>query len=334
MADHPFDGFGSRVIECRNAVENNRANGSEVAEQTASNQLGKDLIGETLMDTARFKKQGSDRYDLITYRKRINSQYGEDGILSKILNELFIEKGAFLEFGAGDGVTLSNTKLLADMGWQGVCIEADEGRYENLEDIHRNNPAIHTINCHVRVNGENAIDNLLRKTNVPFDFDVASIDIDGNDYLIWESMIDYKPKIVLIETNFSFPFNLEFVQKEDAHIGSSAVAMYYLGLKKGYSFVCYNFINCFFVRNDLAPLLRLKNGAFAYLYSIGVQNGATGFVVSDYEGVWHSIFNGLNVWGKNNKIQVRGTNDMLLANASKFRHIQDPNEIATLFEQN
>ena len=286
------------------------------------------------MDTARFKKQGSDRYDLITYRKRINSQYGEDGILSKILNELSIEKGAFLEFGAGDGVTLSNTKLLADMGWQGVCIEADEGRYEKLEDIHRNNPAIHTINCHVRVNGENAIDNLLGKTNVPFDFDVASIDIDGNDYLIWESMIDYKPKIVLIETNFSFPLNLEFVQKEDARFGSSALAMYYLGLKKGYRFVCYNFINCFFVRNDLAPLLKLKNGAFAYLYFIGVQNGATGFVVSDYDGVWHSIFNGLCIWGKNNSIEVRATNDILLVNASKFRLIRDPNEIATFFEQN
>lgn len=286
------------------------------------------------MENVRSNKQGSERYDLINFRKKVYSQYGEEGILAKILNELSIEKGTFLEFGAGDGVTLSNTKLLADAGWQGVCIEADEDKYKKLEDLHKNNPAIHTMNCAVRIRGENSIDNLLRKTNAPVDLDFASIDIDGNDYQIWESMLDYRPKIILTETNFTFPFNLEFVQKEDKHIGTSAVAMYYLGLKKGYRFVCYNFINCFFVRNDLAPMLRLKNWSFAYLYFMGVQGGIAGFVVSDYDGLWHSIYSVLNVWGSNKSVQIKVTNDMLLANASKIRHIQDPNEIAALFEQN
>lgn len=108
--------------------------------------------------------------------------------------------------------------------------------------------------------------------------------------------------------------------------------MYYLGLRKGYRFVCYNFINCFFVRNDLASRLRLKNGSFAYLYFIGIQFGITGFLVSDYDGLWHSTVPFMNIWGNGDTIQINPTNERLIASALKFHFIQDPPEIASLFE--
>lgn len=283
------------------------------------------------MNSKKIINQDSDRYDLISYRQKRYSQYGEEGILAKILHELSIEKGFFLEFGAGDGITLSNTRFLAEAGWAGVCIEADDKRFVQLEKNYKEFPLIQTMNCPVRIRGENSIDNLLRKTNMPFDIDFVSIDIDGNDYQIWESMESYKPKILLTETNFTFPFNLEFVQKEDSHFGTSAVAMYYLGLKKDYRFVCYNFINCIFVRNDLAAKLKIKNGSFAYLYFIGIQNGLTGFFISDYDGCWHTTLKDINIWGSSGSIRVVPTNERLLSEAFKFRYIHDPIEIASLF---
>jgi hypothetical protein len=287
---------------------------------------------EAIMEDGKKTNRDRDGYDLINFRKKIYSQYGEEGIIEKILKDLSIGKGTFLEFGAGDGVTLSNTRFLADAGWGGLCIEADENKFLKLEDSYKNYPLIQTMHCPVSVRGENSIDNLLRKTELPIDIDFASIDIDGNDYQIWDSMVFYKPKIILTETNFTFPFNLEFVQKEDLHIGSSAVAMYYLGLKKGYTFVCYNFINCFFVRNDLVPRLKLKNGSFAYLYFIGIQAGLTGFFISDYDGNWHATLPNINIWGTGNTIQLFHTNQKLREEAYLFRYIQDSNEIATLFE--
>ena len=278
------------------------------------------------------KDRDNERYDLIDFRGKKYSQYGEEGIIGKILDELKIKTGTFLEFGAGDGITLSNTRFLAEIGWQGLCIEADEGSFLKLKKSHENFPLVETMHCAVAVRGENSIDNLLQKTDLPIDLDFASIDIDGNDYQIWESMVNYRPKIVLLESNFTFPFNLAFVQKENRNIGSSALAMYLLGLTKGYTFVCYNFINCFFVRNDFIQMLKLKNGSFAYLYSIGVQSGIVGFFVSDYDGNWHSTVSNINIWGTGNRIELCTNNQKLIENASLFKHIQNPAEIASLFE--
>jgi len=52
------------------------------------------------------------------------SQNDEDWIIRKYFKDKF--KGRFLDIGAGDGLTFSNTKLLYDMGWHGVAIEPSE----------------------------------------------------------------------------------------------------------------------------------------------------------------------------------------------------------------
>ena len=49
------------------------------------------------------------------------------------------------------------------------------------------------------------MDNLLEKTNLPKDFEILSIDIDSYDLEVWESLVFYKPKIVIIEINSSYP---------------------------------------------------------------------------------------------------------------------------------
>ena len=50
------------------------------------------------------------------------SQYGQDKFL---FENLFKEKsnGFYLDIGAHDGITLSNTYLFEKLGWDGVCIE-------------------------------------------------------------------------------------------------------------------------------------------------------------------------------------------------------------------
>lgn len=49
------------------------------------------------------------------------SQYEEEMV---ILNYFGNRKGSFLDIGAYEGKTFSNTRALADRGWAGVCVEA------------------------------------------------------------------------------------------------------------------------------------------------------------------------------------------------------------------
>ncbi|MCB0334317.1 MAG: hypothetical protein KDD55_12500 [Bdellovibrionales bacterium] len=240
-----------------------------------------------------------NKYNLIDFRKNHFSQFGEDGIVEKILSECRIDGGWFVEFGAWDGQHLSNTRWLADNGWSGIFIEGDPGRYSVLEDTYRKSDRVHTCEAMVTASGPSSLDSILASTPIPKDFDVLSVDIDGNDYHVWEGLVEYSPKVVIIESNATFPFNVEFIQRENDCLGSSALSLYQLGCKKGYSLACYNDINCIFVREDLFSYLSLIESSYAFLFHLGRHGGSGGFFVSDYKGVWDWLLPQEIGWGYN-----------------------------------
>ena len=53
--------------------------------------------------------------------------------------------GTFLDIGANDGETLSNSRKLALMGWQGVCIEPSMSAYRKLHDLYLKDENVLTI---------------------------------------------------------------------------------------------------------------------------------------------------------------------------------------------
>jgi hypothetical protein len=96
---------------------------------------------------------------------------------------------------------------------------------------------------------------------------LLSVDLDGNDYWVWEAINVVNPAIVVTEYNFRFgkekavttPYNEKFIRSQ-AHYsmiyyGASLKAFYLLAQKKGYAFVGCNSAgnNAFFVRRDLKP---------------------------------------------------------------------------------
>ena len=74
----------------------------------------------------------------------------------KIILDYFKEgTGYFLDIGANDGKTLSNTLRLAELGWAGVCVEPDEDAFEKLVTIHEKNDKIFCYNFAITdANGE------------------------------------------------------------------------------------------------------------------------------------------------------------------------------------
>jgi hypothetical protein len=56
------------------------------------------------------------------------------------------------------------------------------------------------------VNREN-INQIIRDADFSGEVDLLSIDIDGNDYWIWDTLEIIKPRIVVIETHIEFRLN-------------------------------------------------------------------------------------------------------------------------------
>lgn len=183
------------------------------------------------------------------------SQHGEDGILEELLRR--IESRTPLdrwcvEFGALDGIRYSNTyNLIKESGYRAVLIEGDKRKYKELC---KNIPQEHVTKlCRfVTLEGRDSLDNILRSTRIPTDFDFLSINIDGCDYRIFKSLNIHKPKIICIEFNPNIPNEIEFVQPADFSIkqGSSARSTILLAAEKGYFLAACTPTNLIFVRNE------------------------------------------------------------------------------------
>lgn len=197
---------------------------------------------------------------LLAYRNNVNSQNGEDGILAEILMRLNIGDGWFCEFGAWDGVHLSNSYALACKGWRGVYIEGDEAKYQDLLHTCAKFPpgALYPISAFVHESEEGrTLDALLSTTPIPAEFEVLSIDIDSSDYHIWKSLLSYRPKIVIVEVNSTIPTPIVAIHGEEVS-GSSFQAMANLAQEKGYTPVCHTG-NMIAVRDDLVEQLGLPD---------------------------------------------------------------------------
>jgi hypothetical protein len=194
---------------------------------------------------------------LQTFAANVHSQNGEDGIIEEILarvGRVWPLNKWCVEFGAWDGIFLSNTyNLISKKGYSAVLIEGDKDKFRILcGNIPQLN--VHKICQFVTFDGHATLDETLKATPIPRDFDFLSIDIDGCDYFIFESLRQYQPKIVCIEYNPTIPNEVDFVQPRDFRIkqGASAKSLIALATSKGYSLVAVTACNLIFVRNNLS----------------------------------------------------------------------------------
>lgn len=204
--------------------------------------------------------------NLLGFSKNIYSQFGEDGILREIFRH--VGKGKenrwCVEFGAWDGIEFSNTRhLIKDLGWHGVLIEPVARRFRDLVKNNEGNSKVIPIRKFVDFKGKGSLDNILSKTEIPSDFDLLSIDIDGNDYHVWESVKKYHPKVVVIEINSTIPSEIEFVQPKDFKVnqGSSLLSLYNLGKTKGYELVACTDGNAIFVLRKYFHLFNIDDNS-------------------------------------------------------------------------
>ncbi len=208
---------------------------------------------------------GALQGDLRESEFRTFSQWGEDGIIQRLIRTVPIERRLFVEFGVQDYSEANTRFLLLHDNWSGLVMDGDEA---NIESIRRSDLFWrHNLKAHQAFITRENIDELLRANGVEGDIGLLSIDIDGNDYWVWEAISAIAPRIVIAEYNARFgpqrsvtvPYDPAFARQR-AHYsmiyyGASLAALTRLGQRKGYALVCCNSAgnNAFFVRRDCMP---------------------------------------------------------------------------------
>jgi len=211
--------------------------------------------------------EDSETQGINNYELKVQSQNGEDGILLFIFSRVGGTNCRFVEFGVGDGRECNTANLSLNFGWSGLLMDAEERNvaaatkyYESQLKVRAN--AVKVVKC--LVTAEN-IDKILSVNGVHGEIDLLSIDIDGNDYWVWEAITVINPRVVVIEYNASFGKesvtvkydpNFDRFKKHPTgfYHGASLSALTKLANSKGYILVgCEsNGVNAFFVRQDVA----------------------------------------------------------------------------------
>lgn len=195
-----------------------------------------------------YQQMYGEQIDLSLYEQKVYSQNGEDGILKKIFDVIGTTNKYYVEFGTENCQECNTRYLREHFGWAGLLMDA---RYSDP-----------SINLHQHYITAENINELFKEYKVPLEFDLLSIDIDFNDFYVWQAIgSKYRPRVVIIEYNSSHPPSADKVvhYKPNAwwdgtnYFGASILSYYKLAQQKGYSLVYAerNGVNCFFIRNDV-----------------------------------------------------------------------------------
>jgi hypothetical protein len=190
-----------------------------------------------------------------------HSQNDEDGIVLEIFRRIGIQNRTFVEIGAGNG-TENNSLFWLKQGWRGAWIE---GSSEGSELIRRifaqaiRNGVLHFQQAFV--SAENINELIAASPFAGGEIDLLSIDIDGNDYYVFERLKALSPRVVIIEYNAKYPppvrwripYSPDHVWDGSDWFGASLQSLCDLFESRGYALVGCNVTgsNAFFVRHDL-----------------------------------------------------------------------------------
>lgn len=214
---------------------------------------------------AQWALEGRSRIDHLAQAEfRVFSQWGEDGIIEWLLQHIPVSSRRFVEFGVENFAEANCRFLLQNRSWRGLVMDGSE---KNIKDIQASDLYWqHDLTAACEFVTAETIDATLSRHGFSGRVGVLSIDIDGNDYWVWERIVAIDPDIVICEMNgvlgdlhpITVPYNPLF-QRTKAHasglyFGASLGALKHLAERKGYLFLgtTSSGVNAFFVRNDLA----------------------------------------------------------------------------------
>ena len=169
------------------------------------------------------------------------TQFGEDGLIAGCLARIGTTNRHCFEIGAADGRFFSNTLRLREEGWHAVLIESDSRQYSKLARDFGQQSECRLETC-------TDLDATLAGTDIDRRPDLGIIDIDGQDFHLWNDMQDYVPRVMLVEIATYGP---EVPVPERGKPGQAGLhAITVLGNEKGYQLVATTYCNALFIHRE------------------------------------------------------------------------------------
>lgn len=210
---------------------------------------------------------------------KVFSQFGDDGIIQYLIHQIDIprDKQIFIEFGV-QNYQESNTRfLLLNDNWRGLILDGDKANMDFV--IQSADYWRYDLTATAAFIDRDNVNDLFLQHGFSGEIGLLSIDIDGNDYWVWERIEAVNPMIVVAEYNSTFgphhavtiPYDPTF-QRSHAHYsnlywGASLKALCLLAERKGYAFVGSNSAgnNAYFVRVDKLTNIRPLDAGQGYV---------------------------------------------------------------------
>jgi hypothetical protein len=217
---------------------------------------------------------------------KVFSQFGEDGIIQYLIRQtkIPVDLEIFIEVGVETYEEANTRFLLANNNWRGLIMDGNAAAMAAIQksSIYWR----HDLTAMGAFIDKDNIDHLIRTAGFGGEIGLLSIDIDGNDYWVWESIKSIIPVIVVIEYNSLFgsqravtvPYDARFFRTaahySNLYFGCSLKALELLGQRKGYALVGSNSTgsNAFFVRRDYLHGLVPMTAEEAYVELRGRQS--------------------------------------------------------------
>lgn len=200
---------------------------------------------------------------------KVSSQWGEDGIIDWLIERAKVPPGSqsFIEFGVETYREANTRFLLQNRNWRGLIMDGSSAMVAAVEK--EGLAWQHDLTVLPSFITRENINDLMSGAGFQGDIGLLSIDIDGNDYRVWEAIHAVNPIICICEYNAVFgdvhpvsvpydpSFNRTKAHRSNLYFGASIAALRSLAVKKGYRFAGTTSagFNAFFVREDYAGFI-------------------------------------------------------------------------------
>lgn len=168
----------------------------------------------------------------------VYTQFGEDGLIASVFQRIGETNRQCFEVGAADGLFFSNTLRLREKSWRAVLIESDQRLAQVLINRYGNDSVCLHMEC-------KSLNEPLRDAGMMRTLDLGVIDIDGQDYWLWQDMTEFQPRVMLVEISTRHPVEPPPERGGEGQAGIDAIRS--LGESKGYTLVAETFCNALFV---------------------------------------------------------------------------------------
>jgi hypothetical protein len=239
-------------------------NRNTVDEGSLSQQIQRNIVTQYLL----VKKQGEALYPkLCDSGFRVYSEFEEDGMILYVLALIGFKSKKVVEMCCGTGRECMATNLILNHGFDGYLFDGDPRNIESARGFFQSKKdcLLYTpVMTHAWITIDN-VNDLLIAAGCEGEVDVFSLDMDGNDYWIWQAIKVIKPRLLVCETHNIIPsdqsLTIEYrpdfscfskAGHEQDYRSVSLLAMVKLCREKGYRLIGAHRhgFNAFFLRED------------------------------------------------------------------------------------